>query len=433
MGDVYISGNSNRSNKTSESGNNPQSQRIQPQQVPSQNANPYVQNPYANQQKQRSVPQISNIPNNQRPTQPVYNGQGQYQNRAGANMSHSVPDNNYVNNRNSLGQGGRPSQRTTVKKKKGKVAKILISLLLGIVIIFSSAFALVYNMAKKIDYNKNGHADNIYVNSSDLVSDKRVTNILLIGVDGKSSDKSLRSDTMLMVSIDRNNKKLKLTSFLRDTWVMIPSTKRHGKLNASYAYGGPQLVMDTIEYNYNVEIDHYMLVGFDMFKTIIDSFGGIDVEVTEKEADFMRRTAKPTRHIQAGPNVHMNGSQALVYCRIRKLDSDFMRTFRQRKVISALIAKAKKSSLTDLKNVADSVLSMIQTDISPLELTKLAFGLPKYITYEIESERIPTKGTFNYKTINGQSVIATDINQNRQFIHNYLYSEDIEEEISKKN
>ena len=147
------------------------------------------------------------------------------------------------------------------------------------------------------DVYKRQHQDNVYVDSSTLMHDSKVTNILLIGVDGSSSDTSLRSDTMLMVSIDRNNKKIKLTSFLRDTWAVIPSTKSYNKLNAACSYGGAQLVMDTIEYNYNVKIDHYMLVGFDMFETIIDSVGGIDVEVTEKEAQFMRATARATREI----------------------------------------------------------------------------------------------------------------------------------------
>ncbi len=132
------------------------------------------------------------------------------------------------------------------------------------------------------NYNEAGHKNNVYVDESNLFSSKDVTNILFLGVDRRNADEKSRSDTMMMLSIDRANKKLKLTSFLRDSWVYIPD---HGyaKLNASCSWGGAQLVMDTLEYNFNVKIDHYVLVDFDMFKSIVNKLGGITVEVTEKE------------------------------------------------------------------------------------------------------------------------------------------------------
>ena len=374
MGDIYISGNGRRNQDT-------QDIPIQPQRVPTQNVR--------RQQPNGNLQPSPQRPNNQKPK--------------------------------------------AKKKKKSSFGKAIFVLLMVVVVIFAGFFGVIYNTASKIDYNENGHKDNVYVDNSSLMQDKNVTNILLIGVDGSSSDTTLRSDTMLLVSIDRNNKKLKLTSFLRDTWAVIPSNGGYAKLNAACAYGGAQLVMDTIEYNYNIKIDHYMLVGFDMFKTIIDSVGGVDVEVTEKEAQFMRDTAKATRNIQAGESVHMNGEQALVYCRIRKLDSDFMRTYRQRKVLTALISKAKNSSITELKEIADEVLPMIQTDISPMELTKLAFGAVKYITYDIKSERVPADDTWSSRSINGQSVIVTDFEANREFLKSYLYSVDPTEEITTED
>lgn len=387
MGDIYISGNGRRSQDT-------QDIPITPRRVNNvndlgvQNRNT-AQNPYQPQRQQRP----------QQPQRPVQ----------------------------SNGQGAPQQQPKKKKKKKSRVGKTVFVLILVLLIAATSVFGIVYNTASKIDYKPETHEDNVYVDSSSLMHDSNVTNILLIGVDGSSSDTSLRSDTMLLVSIDRNNKKIKLTSFLRDTWAVIPSNKAYSKLNAACSYGGAQLVLDTIEYNYNVEIDHYMLVGFDMFSTIIDSVGGIEVEVTEKEAEFMRATAKVTRNIQSGESVHMDGAQALVYCRIRKLDSDFMRTYRQRKVITALIGKAKSTDLLSLKNLADTVLPMVQTDISPMELTKLIFGAAKFIGYDIKSERVPNDDTWSYKTIRGQSVIVTDFDANIQFLKNYLYSTDAPE------
>lgn len=383
MGDIYISGNGRRNQDT-------QDIPITPRRVNNVNDlgaqnRSNTPNPYQPQRQQ--TPQ-------QRPAQP---------------------------------SGQNSAEPPKKKKKKSRAGKTVFILVLVLLIAASAVFGVIYNTASKIDYKPETHEDNVYVDSSSLMHDSNVTNILLIGVDGSSSDTSLRSDTMLLVSIDRNNKKIKLTSFLRDTWAVIPSTKAYNKLNASCSYGGAQLVLDTIEYNYNVEIDHYMLVGFDMFSTIIDSVGGIEVEVTEKEAEFMRATAKVTRNIQSGESVHMDGAQALVYCRIRKLDSDFMRTYRQRKVITALIDKAKSTDIFSLKNLADTVLPMVQTDISPMELTKLIFGATKFIGYDIKSERVPNDDTWSYKTIRGQSVIVTDFDANIQFLKNYLYSTDAPE------
>lgn len=152
---------------------------------------------------------------------------------------------------------------------------------------------------------------------------------------------------MILVSVDYKHAKIKLTSFLRDSWVEIPSKGKKAKLNAACAYGGPQLLVDTIEYNFHIDIDHYVMVNFEMFTQIIDNLGGVEVEVTEKEAKFIRNT---TRHkdMESGDSVLLDGAKALVYCRIRKLDSDYMRTLRQRKVITALINKATETDIQTL-------------------------------------------------------------------------------------
>ncbi len=397
MGDIYISGNGRRNQET-------QDIPITPRRVNDLGA------------------QNRNVQSPGRQGQAQYGDQDQSYRRVQKEYSPRPQQDN----------GSAPPEKKAPKKKR-RVGKPLFIIFLVLVIIFAGVFGVIYSTACKIDYKPESHAENIYVDSSELMQDRKVVNILLIGVDGSSSDESLRSDTMLLVSIDRNNKKIKLTSFLRDTWALIPSTNAYNKLNAACSYGGAQLVIDTIEYNYNIKIDHYMLVGFDMFQTIIDSIGGIDVEVTEKEAAFMRATAKATRNIQAGESVHMDGAQALVYCRIRKLDSDFMRTYRQRKVITALITKAKGTDLLTLKKLADEVLPMVQTDISPMELTKLLFGAVRYISYDVKSERVPYDNTWTSKSINGQSVIVTDFDANIQFLRNYLYSTDEVEENNSES
>ena len=266
-----------------------------------------------------------------------------------------------------ISSGRQPKEKKPHRHSAGKIIGIVILILL----VLCAAFAAVtYHQAKKLlgEVNYSPLQENEYIDSSKLAHSDSVRNILLIGVDareGESSD-STRSDTMMILSIDEKNKQLKLTSILRDTYVEIPGWKWN-KINAAQSHGGRQLLVDTIEYNFKVDIDNYMLVNFDMFTTIIDELGGVDVEVTEKEANYINARYNMTQAekdafpgtTNAGVN-HFSGMQALWYSRMRYLDSDFYRTQRQRKVISAIIDKAK-SNPTALYSIAEKVMPMIET------------------------------------------------------------------------
>ena len=229
---------------------------------------------------------------------------------------------------------------------------------------------------------------------------------------------------MILVSLDYMHGKIKLTSFLRDSWVEIPSKGKKAKLNASCTYGGPQLVVDTIEYNFGVDIDHYVMVDFEMFTDIIDSLGGVDVEVTNKEAKFINRTTRHT--VESGEKVHLNGDEALVYCRIRKLDSDYMRTYRQRKVITALIGQAKTAGVGTLLSAMKDVFPMIETDMSAAEITALAYkGGFGVLAFDIEQNRVPTDEHMYPDTISGQWVEVVDIEATKDYLQEYIYTNNI--------
>lgn len=311
-------------------------------------------------------------------------------------------------------------------KKKSPI-KVLISILLVVVIIFLSSFGYIYNLMSKVNYNEAGHKDNVYVNDDALAFSSNVWNILFVGVDRRSSDLSSRSDTMLLLSIDSANKKIKMSSFLRDLWIDIPDSG-YAKLNAACTYGGAQLVMDTIEYNFNIKIDNYALVDFEMFTDIIDMLGGVNVEVTEKESKYMSTKVFENGvplSISHGENVHLDGTEALWYCRIRALDSDFMRTYRQRKVMTSIISKFKQTNIIELKNIAIDILPKIETDLSALTLTKLSFGTVfKYMRYEVEQAKIPADNTWKNGKKKGQSVLLADLDKNRLFLEDFLYSKD---------
>ncbi len=316
-----------------------------------------------------------------------------------------------------------PEDKEPPQKKKKKKHRFLrlIAKVVAVIFILSSAFIFLFAAAS--GYTRNDLEKNEYISSLQLKSSPLVTNILLLGVDG-NADSSSRSDSMILVSVDFAHAKIKLTSFLRDSWVEIPSKGKKGKLNSACSYGGPQLVCDTIEYNFGVDIDHFVMVDFDMFTQIIDSLGGVEVEVTKKEADFINRTTR--QNVDYGESIRLNGDEALVYCRIRKLDSDYMRTYRQRKVITALINQAKKAGISKLLETMRQIFPLIQTDMSPLEITALAYKAGAgIVAFDIEQNRVPVDEHMTPKTINGQWVEALDIEATKDYLIEYIYTNNI--------
>lgn len=306
------------------------------------------------------------------------------------------------------------------KKKKHRFLKFIASVL---TISFLFSFVFIFVFAASVGYTRNDLEKNEYISSAQLKSSPLVSNILLLGVDG-SADSSSRSDSMILVSVDFAHGKIKLTSFLRDSWVEIPSKDKNAKLNAAYAYGGPQLVVDTIEYNFGVNIDHYVMVDFNMFTEIIDCLGGIDIEVTEKESKFINKTTRHT--VDYGESVHLDGAEALVYCRIRKLDSDYMRTYRQRKVITALINQAKDAGISKLITTMQEVFPLIETDMSAAEITGLAYKAGfSIVAFDIEQNRVPTDDQMYPDTINGQWVEVLDIDAASEYLQDYIYTNKI--------
>lgn len=318
-----------------------------------------------------------------------------------------------------------PTNKGKTKRKKGAFRRFL-SLLTVIAIIAAIPGVFVFMISAFADYSKEDLGRNEYVNASTLANSPAVTNILLLGCDGSEGD-SMRSDTMIIVSVDTLHGKIKLTSLLRDSWLYIPCREKEGKLNSAYVYEGAQGAVDAIEYNYKIDIDHFVMVDFDMFVQLIDSLGGVDVEVTKKEANFINRTTRHT--IESGESIHLNGAEALVYCRIRKLDSDYMRTYRQRKVITALINKAKDSELTALFETVQEIFPLLKTDMNAAEITgfsyKAVFAL---FAYDIVQTRAPIDEHFKATTINGQWAEKVDVEATREYIYDFIYTNKIKEE-----
>lgn len=328
---------------------------------------------------------------------------------------------------------GKQERDRQPKKHKHLALKIIASVLVIVILFVGGAAAFGYSKVGSLldSVNYSPLDANKYIDSAKLAHSDTVKNILLIGVDareGENTDET-RSDTMMLVSIDSTNKQIKLTSILRDIYIEIPGWKTR-KLNAAQSHGGRQLLVDTLEYNFKVDIDNYMLVNFDMFITIIDELGGVDVAVTEKEAKYINSGSKMTElekeafkeDIVAGDSVHFNGVQALWYSRIRYLDSDFYRTQRQRKVITAIVGKAAKAGFSSLYTMMEKVMPMVETDMSQGEMIDLGKKALSYIRYDIVQMQIPADGTWkSEKKKTDGDVLVIDLPENVSLLNKFIY------------
>ena len=321
-----------------------------------------------------------------------------------------------------------PEKKKKKKKKHHPVRNTVLVLLCISIAAVSCVGFYGYNTVNRLLSSFNTDEplkDNEYIDDSELYRDSEQTNILLIGVDARESDVSSRSDTMMLLTIDNKNGQIKLTSFLRDSYVKIAGRKKE-KLNAAYFRGGIQGLVDTLELNFKVEIPYYMLVDFEIFTTVVDMLGGIEVEVTEKESAYSKKT--PTDRggylpLEAGENIHLNGTEALWYSRMRYLDSDFMKTQRQRKVITAIVEKAKLQKPQELLELAETIIPLIKTNITADEMKKLGVDavLDKAYNYSIVQQQIPADETWSNKRISGVGAcLVMDLDENAEILANFL-------------
>ncbi len=323
------------------------------------------------------------------------------------------------------------------KKKRHPVRNTFIILLCLVLVGVSCVGFYGYQTVERILSSFNTDeplVENQYINSSELYSDPNQTNILLIGIDARKADDDSRSDTMMLVTIDNTNGQIKLTSFLRDSYVEIAGKNWNEKLNAAYFRGGVQMLVDTLELNFKVDIPYYMLVNFEIFTTIVDELGGITVDVTERESEYVKTSKKPNIPVEipAGEDVLLNGEQALWYARIRKLDSDFMRTKRQRKVITAMVEKALQTELGELVALAETVAPLVKTNLTSDQIFDLGLNAvkDKAFAYDIVQHQVPADGTWSSRNIsNVGSSLVMDMDENIELLHSFLSEK---QEVEKK-
>lgn len=249
-----------------------------------------------------------------------------------------------------------------------------------------------------------------------IETDDNIVNFMLIGQDARSNGELARSDSMILVTINKEAKTITLTSFLRDLYVKIPGYGDN-KMNAAYALGGMKLLNETLEQNFGVQVEGNVEVNFNHFAEVIDALGGVDMELRQDEAGYIN--IGTGRYVLGSGMQHLDGEQALFYSRIRHLDADadFSRTNRQRKVINALIEKFRSTDVMTLMGLLKDILPMITTDLRNSEIIDYATDLlPILADCKVVSQRVPADGKYYFATINQMSCVVADMDAARELL-----------------
>ncbi len=310
------------------------------------------------------------------------------------------------------------------------VKKIIQRILFVLAVIFVLYSAVAFLLIRQLE--KIPKQERLVTTGS--LSKPYVRSVLLIGTDSRDIGAERgRSDTMLLFSLNSQTQQIYLTSFMRDAYVNIPNYG-YNKLNAAYSYGGAELLMDTLEQNYQISIDDYCIVSFMGFASIIDAFGGVEIDLSDEEAKALNVILQSevnelagddpfSDFIEKGGTYILNGKQALSYARIRYVgNADFERTSRQREVMTQLLNNAKTKAVTAVPELISSAMPHLGTNMSDFDMYLLSLRAPFAVTYNIAQIQIPADGTYTPADIDGQSVLQVDFDSNIQVLKNSVYA-----------
>lgn len=329
------------------------------------------------------------------------------------------------------------------KKKQKRIALFIIEILVLAVLVVVLYTVLKADNIQKITVDE----DNINKVFNEKVEEnealKGYRNVALFGVDSREGDlgKGTRSDSIIIASINEDTGDIKLCSVYRDTYLNL-SNDSYNKCNSAYAKGGPEQAIIMLNMNLDLNITDYVTIGFNGLIDVIDSFGGVMVDVSEAEIShlnnyqismvgttsdgqtFTATEGKDYTAVTAAGYQKLNGLQATAYCRIRHVGDDFERAERQREVLAAVMDEAKKASVTDLNKILDKVLPNVATSLDVDEMVAMLGDVTKYkITgsdgFPFESHR--ATGKVGSK---GSCVIPNNLEQNVVMLHKFLFDDD---------
>lgn len=304
-----------------------------------------------------------------------------------------------------------------------KLSKKIIAILLILILIPIGILIFIINS------NNNKPVEKVQ-NEKTSISDEKSINIALFGLDRRTKEEKSRADSIMIANINLENKTINLVSILRDTLVNIEG---HGKdkLNHSYAYGGSKLAIDTINSNFDLDIDKYVSVDFYSLAKVIDIVGGVDIDLKDYEAkqinnnlveiNNIEKLPEGTDYIEGSGTKTLNGRQAVAYCRIRKEgNGDYERTQRQRNVLQGLITKYEKLDSSKKFEANMEIMAQVSTNIPINDIKELQSKILNDKEFTINQHMIPVEGSFETKTVDGMWVIDANMQENIKELHKYL-------------
>lgn len=321
-------------------------------------------------------------------------------------------------------------------KKGSKIVMATITILVVVVGMVSSYFYSQLNKVKKVEIPKTN--SQLSISDNAVKQDDGIINIAFFGVDRRHKDEASRSDALMILTLDKKHKKVKISSVMRDSYVNIDG---HGmtKITHAYAYGGPTLAIKTLNKNFDLNIKDYVTVDFFGFEKIIDSVGGIDINITPEEIKYINEYITETSKLENAsiPTVtkaglqKLNGRQAVAYTRIRyTAGGDFERTQRERTVLVDVLNKIKETSPTNIANVALQLLPYTETSMSNTDILKSLTSISTLNIKNIDQERFPLDGYCDGKMIGGIWYLVFDLDATKNQMHKYIF-EDIKPNSAK--
>lgn len=254
--------------------------------------------------------------------------------------------------------------------------------------------------------------------------DPNIENILVIGTDSRDVTRERgRSDAMIVLSYNKKTGAIKMISILRDSLVPIEG-RGWNRINAAYSFDGVGLAINTVNQLFGFDIQRFVVVDFNGVTDFIDKAGGVTISLTQKEVDYLTNYSGGAVKYTVGPN-YLNGDRTLAYMRIRKIDSDFGRTARQRNVIETLAKKiVREKSLSEIYDLTNFAFSLVKTNIGIGELTSIIGDIATSALQNglnIQSQHIPFSDAYSYRYYNGMAIISFDIDDAARRANQFIY------------
>lgn len=327
-----------------------------------------------------------------------------------------------------------PRRRVSARQKNKRklvIFAVELVLLCILLVVFWGAIKLSKINTEKTDAAKT----NEDLSEDALEKMGKYTTVALLGLDNRSngSYESGNADSIIIASIDNDTKEVKLASVYRDTYLMVTEDGKYSKINSAYSRGnGPMGMVEALNRNLDLDIQRYVTVDWKALARTINLLGGIDVELTAKEAqqvnkyvnkDVMKVTGYTTDNVAVEGPCHLDGVQAVSYARIRKgVGDDFKRTERQREVIQKMLAKMKKCGIGTLNNIMDEVFPMISTNFSKTEILGM---LGDVVSYDIVATKgFPEDNDGKSMGKSGSCIIPISLLTNVQKLHAFLFDDE---------